>query len=96
MMGLKQARAGRRILLTARLLLHPGQQKNKVLNVAESALIKRTLSAGHDLLNQQGTKTKVHVIRSKGNTWSRQSGTFRNACGEIGKTKHESLTYLTD
>jgi hypothetical protein len=72
MTGLKQARAGRRILLAARLLLHPGQQKNKVLNVAESALIKRALSAGHDLLNQQGTKTKVHVIRSKGNTWSRQ------------------------
>jgi hypothetical protein len=72
MMGLKQARAGRRILLIARLIAHPGQQKKKVLGIVESALIKRALADGHDLLNQQGTKTKVHAIKSKGNSSSRQ------------------------
>jgi hypothetical protein len=72
MMGLKQARTGRRILLVARLIAHRGQQKRKVLGIVESALIKRALAEGHDLLNQQGTKTKVHAIRSKGNSSSRQ------------------------
>jgi hypothetical protein len=72
MMGVKQAPAGHRILLAGRIILHPGQRKDKVLNIVESALMKRALADGHDLLNQQGTKTKVHTIRSKGNTSSRQ------------------------
>jgi hypothetical protein len=72
MMGIKQAPAGRRILLVARLYLKRGQQMSKVLDIVESALIKNALAQGHDLLNQQGTKTKVHVIRSKGNSSSRQ------------------------
>jgi hypothetical protein len=72
MMGLKNVEAGRRILLVGRLILHRGQRMKKVLDVVESALIKRALADGHDLINQQGTKTRVHVIRSKGNNWSRQ------------------------
>jgi len=72
MMGIKNARAGRRILLVARLYLKRGQQMSKVLDIVESALIKNALAQGHDLLNQQGTKTKVHVITSKGNSSSRQ------------------------
>jgi hypothetical protein len=73
MMGLKQADNGRRILLVGRLNLHRGQQKKKVLDIVESALIKHALAGGHDLLNQQGTKTKVHVIKSEGNGWSRKA-----------------------
>jgi hypothetical protein len=72
MMGIKQAHAGRRILIVARLYLKRGQQMSKVLDIVESALIKNALAQGHDLLNQQGTKTKVHVIRSQGNSSSRQ------------------------
>jgi hypothetical protein len=72
MMGLKNSPSGHRYLLVGRLCLHPGQQKEKVLDVVESALIKHALAQGHDLLNQQGTKTKVHVIRSKGNRYSKQ------------------------
>lgn len=72
MMGIKNAQAGRRILLVARLSLRRGQQRSKVLDIVESALIKNSLAQGHDLLNQQGTKTKVHVIRSQGNSSSRQ------------------------
>jgi hypothetical protein len=72
MMGIKNAHAGRRILLIARLYLRRGQQMRKVLDIVESALIKNALAQGHDLLNQQGTKTKVHVIRSQGNSSSRQ------------------------
>jgi hypothetical protein len=72
MMGLKNARSGPRILLVARLSLRRGQQKKRVLDIIESALIKHALVQGHDLLNQQGTKTKVHTVKSKGNNSSRQ------------------------
>jgi hypothetical protein len=72
MMGIKNAQAGNRILLVARVNLKPGQQTGKVLDIVESALIKNALAQGHDLLNQQGTKTRVHIIRSQGNSSSRQ------------------------
>ena len=72
MIGLKQADIGRRILLVGRLRLHPGQQKKKVLDIVEASLIKHALAQGYDLLNQQGTKTKVHVIKSQGNHSSKQ------------------------
>jgi hypothetical protein len=45
---------------------------SKVLDIVESALIKNALAQGHDLLNQYGKKEKVHVIRSRGNSSSRQ------------------------
>lgn len=72
MMGIKQGDAGKRILLVARLILKRGQQKKKVLNIVEAAIIKRAFAEGHELLNKQGAKTKVHFIRSKGNNSSRQ------------------------
>jgi hypothetical protein len=72
MMGIKHADAGHRILLFARLRSRPGQQEQKVLDIVESALIKHALAEGHELLNKQGTKTKVHTIRSKGNASSKQ------------------------
>jgi len=72
MMTLKSAPSGHRILLVGRLRFHPGQQKKKVLDIVESALIKHALAQGHDLINQHGTKTKVHAIRSKGNSSSKQ------------------------
>lgn len=77
MMGVKNAQAGRRILLVAHLKLHPGQQKGKVLDIVESALIKHALADGCELLNKQGVKTKVHVIRSEGNTSSKKVAPLR-------------------
>ena len=58
--------------MVGRLMMHPGQQKDRVLDIVESALIKHALAQGHDLLNQKGTKTKVHTIRSRGGKDSRQ------------------------
>jgi len=77
MMGVKNAQAGRRILLVAHLKLHPGQQEKKVLDIVESALIKHALAEGYELLNKQGVKTSVHVIKSKGNTSSKQVAPLR-------------------
>lgn len=72
MLTIQNADIGRRILLVARLKLHRGQQKKKVLDIVESSLIKHALAQGHDLLNKQGVKTKVHTIKSKGNHSSKQ------------------------
>jgi len=51
MMGIKNAQAGHRILLIARLSLKRGQRMAKVLDIIESAFIKNALAQGHDLLN---------------------------------------------
>jgi hypothetical protein len=67
MMKIKNSPNGRRFLLTARVHFLPGQQEKKVLTIVERALIKNALSQGHDLLNHQETKIKVHAIRSSGN-----------------------------
>lgn len=77
MMGVKNAQAGRRILLVAYLKLHPGQQKGKVLDIVESAIIKHALAGGCELLNKQGVKTKVHMVLSKGNKSSKQVAPLR-------------------
>jgi hypothetical protein len=77
MMKIKRAQAGRRILLVASLKLHPGQREEKVLEIVEKALIKHALAGGFELLNKQGVKTRVHVIKSKGNTSSKQVAPLR-------------------
>lgn len=77
---------GRRFLLVARVDFLPGQQERKVLTIVERALIKHALAQGHQLLNHQETKTKVHAIRSTGN---KSFKSFANALMlvERGKTK---------
>ena len=72
MIRLNEADIGQRILLVGRLKLCRGQQKKKVLDIVESALIKHALTQGHVLLNKQGVKTRVHMIKSKGNRSSKQ------------------------
>jgi hypothetical protein len=73
MKGIERATLGHRILIIGEIQLRPGQKAPQVLNVVESALIEHALANGHDLLNKQGTKTPVHVIRSSsGNLASRQ------------------------
>jgi hypothetical protein len=72
MISLKRADIGHRILLVGRVKLDRGQSKKKVLDIVESALIKHALTQGHILLNKQGVKTRVHIIKSKGNRSSKQ------------------------
>lgn len=77
MVGIKRSQHGHRILLFGRLKLHPGQQQKKVLKIVEKALIKHALAEGYELLNKQGVKAKVHVIKSKGNTASKHVAPLR-------------------
>lgn len=72
MMKMKRADIGHRILLVGRLKLGRGQRKEKVLDIVESALIKRALTLGHVLLNKQNVKVRLHTIKSKGNHSSKQ------------------------
>jgi len=66
MQHLKNAKAGKRILLVGRILLKPGQRVEKSLLLAERALIRYFLSEGHDLVNMQGTRLRRHEIVSSG------------------------------
>jgi hypothetical protein len=66
MQHLKNAKAGKRILLVGRILLKPGQRAEKSLLLAERALIRYFLSEGHDLVNMQGARLRRHEIVSSG------------------------------
>jgi hypothetical protein len=66
MQHLKNARSGRRVLLAARFIARPGQQKPNCLSLIERALIRYFLSEGHDLVNKQGVRIRRHEITSSG------------------------------
>jgi len=66
MQHLKNAKSGRRVLLAARFIARPGQQKPNCLSLIERALIRYFLSEGHDLVNKQGVRIRRHEISSSG------------------------------
>jgi len=66
MQHLKNASAGKRILLAGQFTAKPGQRQPKSLALAERALIRHFLSEGHDLVNQQGTRLRRHELASDG------------------------------
>jgi len=70
MKGIENAPAGKRLYLFARVQTKRGQNIDRVLNVLQRALIEHALSVGHDLLNLQLTKTKLHKIEFQGNRTS--------------------------
>jgi hypothetical protein len=66
MMHLKKAVRGKRVILIARYVSSPGHNAGRCIAVAERALIRHLLLAGHDLLNKQGTRLRRHEIHSTG------------------------------
>jgi len=66
MQHLKNAKAGKRLLLAGEVITRPGQRLEKVLRLAERALIRHFLSEGHDLVNKQGTRLRRHELASSG------------------------------
>jgi hypothetical protein len=62
----RDARAGKRILLAGTFIPKPGQQKERCLPLIERALIRYFLSEGHDLVNKSGTRLRQHEILSLG------------------------------
>lgn len=66
MQHLRNAKTGKRIVLSGRVVTRPGQQLEKTLLLAERALIRYFLSEGHDLVNKQGTRLRRHEVVSDG------------------------------
>lgn len=66
MQHLRHAKAGKRIVLTGKVITKPGQQIDKCLLLIERALIRYFLSEGHDLVNSQGTRIRRHEVVSSG------------------------------
>jgi hypothetical protein len=63
---IRDARAGKRMLLAGTFAPLPGQQKERCLPLIERALIRYFLSEGHDLVNISGTHLRQHEIDSSG------------------------------
>lgn len=66
MLHLKNAKIGKKLLLTGRYISKGGQNREKCLTLLERALIRYFLSEGHDLVNRQGTRLRRHEITSAG------------------------------
>lgn len=66
MRHLKNAKAGKRVLLAGLINTKPGQQISKCLKLIERGLIRYFLSEGHNLVNKQGTRIRRHEIVSSG------------------------------
>ncbi len=66
MQHLKNAKAGKRVLLAGTFVSKPGQQLNKCQRLVERGFIRHFLSEGHDLVNKQGTLLRRHEVTSTG------------------------------
>lgn len=66
MQHLRNAKAGKRVIVCGQIVTKPGQQLNKSLLLIERALVRYFLSEGHDLVNKQGTRLRRHEIVSTG------------------------------
>jgi len=67
MQHLRNAKAGRRVVLVGRFKPRPRQRLEKSLPLLERALIRYFLSEGHDVVNRQGTRIRRHEVVSIGN-----------------------------
>lgn len=66
MQHIRNARGGKRILLTGELNTKRGQRLAKCLRLSELAMIRHFLSEGHDLVNKQGVRIRRHNVLSSG------------------------------
>lgn len=66
MQHLKNAKAGKRVVMIGQFMGKPGQQVNRCLPLIERTLIRYFLSEGHDLVNVQGTRLRRHEVSSDG------------------------------
>jgi hypothetical protein len=66
MQHLKNARAGKRILLAGQLRGQRGRSRGQALDLVERAFIRHFLSEGAELVNRQGVKIRRHEVLSNG------------------------------
>lgn len=63
---LRDAKNGGRVLYAGTIVTGPGQRLDRLMNVAERALMRHFLAEGHDLANKQGTRLRRHEITAEG------------------------------
>jgi hypothetical protein len=66
MQHLRNAKAGKRVVLAGSFHAKPGQKLKKCMDLAELALIRHFLSEGHDLVNKHGVLLRRHEVESSG------------------------------
>lgn len=66
MQHLRNAKNGKRIILSGLVVTKPGQRIERCLRVIERGFIRHFLSEGHDLVNKQGTRLRRHEVKSAG------------------------------
>lgn len=66
MQHLRNAKAGKRVVLAGSFRAKPGQKLKKCMDLAELALIRHFLSEGHDLVNKHGVLLRRHEVESSG------------------------------
>lgn len=66
MRGIEDQPNGKRLILLGAIRTKRGQQLSKCLDLLERTLIRFALAEGHELLNDQGTKTATHTLRFSG------------------------------
>lgn len=66
MQYIKNSKDGRRVVLFGRVRPRPGQRLEKVLKVAEKAVIRHFLAEGHSIVNKQGVRIRRHELESRG------------------------------
>ena len=62
---LRDAKNGSRVLYAGTIMTGPGQRLDRLMNVAERALMRHFLAEGHDLANKQGTRLRRHEISAE-------------------------------
>jgi hypothetical protein len=62
----RQAKAGRRVIMVGALVTKRGQRVNTCLPILERAFIRYFLSQGHELANIHGTRRVQHEVASTG------------------------------
>ena len=71
MLGITNSPGRRRVLVLGELLGRSGQRLNATLNLVERSLIEYATFEGFELLNQQGTKPRLHSISFSGSRIAR-------------------------
>lgn len=66
MKGIENALNGEKVLVIGEFISKGGQGTTKAISIIEKALIEHALGKGLDLINKQGTKTKVHKLSFSG------------------------------
>ena len=64
MQHLKGAKTGKRVVVAGSGVARPGQQMDRILAIAERALIRHFLSEGDNLVNISGTTLRQHEVES--------------------------------